>query len=354
MIQNPIVVGQNDPSYPGIEATLDIQYIAATGVGASNVFWIESGTTWLYGFATHFFNTNNIPMLVSMSYGWSEEDQCEYGIGGSECNTLGVNSTQYVQRVNIEFIKIGLRGVSLFAASGDSGSNGRTDEICIFSESGNPAFPAASPYVTAVGATQLRNTQYSLQNPPPVCQQAEFWFCASGGQEQAVSWDFASFTSGGGFSKVAPMMKFQQNSVWKWANTTQGQYTPTTYYNGNGRAYPDISALGIKILIWVYGSESVGGTSASSPIFAGVFTLLNDYSIKKTGKALGPLNQLIYQMGERHPASFNDITIGDNTCTETGCFDCYGYYCSVGWDPVTGFGSPNYPEMLKYLQSIIH
>lgn len=53
-----------------------------------------------------------------MSYGWNEEDQCEDGIGEAECNNLGVNSKQYVTRVNTEFQKIGLRGVSLFSASG--------------------------------------------------------------------------------------------------------------------------------------------------------------------------------------------------------------------------------------------
>lgn len=59
-----------------------------------------------------------------MSYGWSESDQCEDGIGGSECNQMGVNSSQYVGRVNIEFMKIGLRGVTLFASSG-------TDQLLI-------------------------------------------------------------------------------------------------------------------------------------------------------------------------------------------------------------------------------
>lgn len=116
-----------------------------------------------------------------MSYGWNEEDQCENGIGGAECNKLGVNSKQYVTRVNTEFQKIGLRGISLFAASGknnnfprslhkgDSGANGRTDESCSDSKF-HPAFPAASPYVTAVGATEIVDAETNLSNPPPVCQ----------------------------------------------------------------------------------------------------------------------------------------------------------------------------------------
>jgi len=99
------VVGFNDPTNPQIEATLDIQYALGVGVGASGWFWIEPGTTWLYGFATHLFSTTSVPQVNSISYGWNEEDQCEPGIGQSECQALGVNSTQYVARVNVEFQK---------------------------------------------------------------------------------------------------------------------------------------------------------------------------------------------------------------------------------------------------------
>jgi subtilase family serine protease len=76
------------------------------------------------------------------------------GIGSSECEQLGVNSQQYVARVNVEFQKIGLRGTSLISASGDSGANGRTDPDCTESHL-NPPYPAASPYITSVGATQI-------------------------------------------------------------------------------------------------------------------------------------------------------------------------------------------------------
>lgn len=94
------IVGFNDPSSPGIEAELDIQYVAGVGLKVPSWFWIEGGTTWLYGYATHFFNTANVPYVVSISYGWSEADQCEDGIGAQECQQLGVNSQGYVARVN--------------------------------------------------------------------------------------------------------------------------------------------------------------------------------------------------------------------------------------------------------------
>jgi len=347
------VVGSNFPSGPGVEAELDIQWIAATGVGAQNWFWIEAGSTWLYGFSVHFMNTAQVPLIASMSYGWNEEDQCEAGIGGAECNSLGLNSTQYVARVNTEFQKIGLRGVSLFSASGDSGCNGRTDPDCSDLKF-HPPYPAASPFVTAVGATQLVDVLTDLQNPPPVCSTWDpVWWCASGGDETAVSYSLAGFASGGGFSEVAPQPSWQKEAVSNWMNSAVGHKTPTSYYNKGGRAFPDIAALGNNILIWTSGAEEpVGGTSASSPISAGIFALVNDYVIAKTRKPLGPLNQLIYKMAVAHPKSFHDITVGDNVCTESGCSSsCHGFYCGVGWDPVSGWGSPNYSEIINYLKT---
>jgi len=267
-------------------------------------------------------NTQKVPLVASMSYGWNEEDQCEAGIGGAECNQLGVDSKQYVTRVNTEFMKIGLRGVSLFASSGDSGANGRTDETCSDYKF-HPAYPAASPYVTAVGATELVNAVSSLPNPPPICKSAEFWYCGSGGTEEAVSFIPAEFASGGGFSEVAARPVFQNNAVWAFLNSSEAKQTPPTYYNRHGRGFPDLAALGNNILIWTGGSESgVGGTSASSPIVAGVFSLLNDHVIQTTGKPLGPVNQLVYKMAAAHPAAFHDILVGNNR-----------WMWSLGWLP---------------------
>jgi len=98
--------------------------------------------------------------------------------------------------------------------------------------------------------------------------------------------------------------------------------------------------------------EGVGGTSCSAPIVAGILTLLNDYVISKSGKPLGFVNPLLYKMAAAAPTCFNDITKGDNICTEDGCSSgCYGFTCTKGWDPVSGLGSPVYTEMLKYVRA---
>jgi len=262
---------------------------------------------------------------------------------------LGVNSQGYVLKVNTEFQKIAARGVSLLSASGDSGANGRTDEYCTDSYL-KPAFPACSPYITSVGATQVNSPVYSLSSPPPLCQSGE-WSCISGGQEVAVSYDISEFTSGGGFSVYAAQPSYQTSAVSGYFKSGV-QFPPTGYYNATGRGYPDVAAFGHNCMIYAGGVEAVGGTSCATPAFAAVASLLNQAQIAKTGKPLGFLNPFLYQMWTAQPNTFNDITVGDNICTESGCAaSCQGFYCAVGWDPVSGLGSPNVNNMLAYINS---
>jgi len=341
------IVGTNDPSNPGIEATLDIQYASGLSPGATAWFWIEDPSAWLYTYATHVFATSPAPYIFSISYGWSEADQCEFGIGGDECKKLKVNSQQYVVRVNTEFQKIGLRGISLFSASGDSGANGRTDPDCTDSIL-HPDYPGCSPFVTAVGATQITQSSgvAKLPNPPPGCKGQS---CASGGVEVAVSFAQAQFASGGGFSWVASQPSYQTAAVNAYF-ASGVKLPPTAMWNKQGRGYPDMAAFGSNVLIDAGGLEPVGGTSCSSPISAGLFAILNGQVITKTGKPLGFLNPLLYQMAAAQPNAFTDITVGNNVCTESGCAkSCKGFDATKGWDPVTGLGTPVFANMQTYI-----
>jgi len=310
---------------------------------------LETGNGWLYQFATHFFNTTDVPQVNSISYGWWEGDQCT--ISPTECQSLGVDSQGYVLRVNAEFQKIALRGISLIVASGDSGANGRTDPDCSI-PSLRPAYPASSPYVTTVGATQINNPVFNLPNPPPACASAGLQ-CPSGGVEVAVSYDVAGFASGGGFSNYAPLQTWQTEAVNAYLKSGVA-LPPASYFNATGRGFPDVAAVGHNNLIDQSGSVlAVGGTSASSPIFTAVIALLNQASIANSGKPLGFLNPFLYQAFAANPLNFNDITIGDNKCTESGCgASCQGFLAAPGWDPVSGLGSPNYANLLAYVNTL--
>lgn len=93
----------------------------------------------------------------------------------------------------------------------------------------------------------------------------------------------------------------------------------------------DVSAQGEGFQVVIGGQvSSVGGTSASSPTFAGIIALLNDYKLAQDGSTLGFLNPLLYA----NPSAFNDITGGSNPGCEENGFDAV-----AGWDPVTGMFS---------------
>lgn len=341
-------VGPNDPSSAQIEAQLDVEAMGCVNDEVALWFWLEAGSGWQYAFTTHFFSTPSIPTVISISYAWSELDQCQAGIGADECSQLGVDAQGYVARVNTEYMKIAGLGVSTFSASGDSGANGRTDSDC----SANilkPDYPAASPWITSVGATQLTNA-VALTNPPSLCTAGSLT-CAATGTEVAVSYAVAQFASGGGFSWYSAQPAWQKTAVNKYLTSQASKLPPASYFNATGRGFPDVAALGHNFAIVANGqTQLVGGTSVSSPVVASLFSLLNQVSLKKTNKPLGFVSPLLYKMYADDSSIFTDVTVGDNKCTEGGCSpSCQGFICAPGWDPVTGLGTLSYQAAENYL-----
>jgi len=203
----------------------------------------------------------------------------------------------------------------------------------------------------------LTDAKFSLQNPPPACSaMGAGYACASGGTEVAVSAQQAGFTSGGGFSTYTAMPAYQKPAVTAYLKSGT-PLPPASYFKSQNRAFPDVSAMGNNFLIYMNsfgGWSTVGGTSAASPTFAGVSAYLNDFSYQKTGKPLGFLNPLLYQMHAEEPGAFTDVTSGDNKCTEGGCSPgCKGYEAAKGWDPVTGLGTPVAEKMLAYVEKLL-
>jgi hypothetical protein len=103
---------------PDIEATLDIQY--QTGINNNTELYYISVSDWLYQFSNKVYESSEPPKVVSMSYGWAEWDQCDPSVMPT-C-LLNVTGEEYTRRTNIEFMKLGLRGITLVASSGDAES----------------------------------------------------------------------------------------------------------------------------------------------------------------------------------------------------------------------------------------
>jgi tripeptidyl-peptidase-1 len=90
-----------------------------------------------------------------------------------------------------------------------------------------------------------------------------------------------------------------------------------------------------------------GGTSASTPTFAGIVSLINDRRLNKGLPPLGLMNKRVWMVATSHPdEAFLDVTAGNTTCH---CDN--GFFATKGWDPMTGWGTPKWEGMLKYFAS---
>ena len=195
-------------------------------------------------------------------------------------------------------------------SSGDGGVAGGQTTQC---QGGKfiPTFPAGSPYVTAVGGT-------------------------SAGDDT-----FAASLSSGGFSNYWDRPSYQKDAVSKYFSEAQHLPDPS-HYNQTGAGFPDVAAQAESFLVtWGGVSIPVDGTSCAAPTFSGVVSLLNDYRLKNGKSTLGYLNPVIYKYGNQ---ILNDVTGGHNP----GC-DTDGFFAAPGWDPVTGYGTPNFEKMKQVL-----
>jgi tripeptidyl-peptidase-1 len=187
------------------------------------------------------------------------------------------------------------------------------------------SWPASSAWVTAVGATRFVGQ-------------------VVGAEEMASD----GFGSGGGFSGRVPRARapYQAAAVAAYLRGADegAPFPPPGAYNAAGRATPDVAALGEGYDILVNGRASaIGGTSASTPAFAALVSLLNEARLQRARPPMGFLNPWLYRNAA---AMLTDITKGSNAIGRGNVKLKYGYNCTRGWDPVTGLGTPRFGKML--------
>lgn len=121
----------------------------------------------------------------------------------------------------------------------------------------------------------------------------------------------------------------------------QNPKTGTSAYATTGRGSPDVALLGEKFAVIDNGrTMAVGGTSASTPSWGAVISLLNEECLAASAgtKTLGFVNPLFYQ----NPDAFTDITQGSNAIGENAAS---GWKCTKGWDAATGLGTPAFGKL---------
>ncbi|XP_043381838.1 tripeptidyl-peptidase 1 isoform X1 [Chelonia mydas] len=328
------VVGHQGLGKAGLEASLDVEYIMSTGANISTWVFSNAGTCSLPA-----------PLALSCLPPWERVDPAGCAVwtllrprsppghslqrSGGEVGAWLLVPTRVQASPAIPFGPVchrhpQARLTQNSCLAGDEGAGCR--KLAGGKHTFRPSFPASSPYVTTVGGTAFKNPFQ-------------------------VTWEVTDYISGGGFSNVFPMPDYQAAAVRSFLHSAP-KLPPRSYYNSSGRAYPDLAALSDNY--WVVTNRIpqpwVSGTSASTPVVGGIVALINDRRLQKGLPPLGFLNPALYKLQEKGPSTaLYDVTMGCHLSCLDAAVEGQGFCAGPSWDPVTGWGTPNFPQLLRAL-----
>jgi len=293
-----------DPDSTG-EVMLDVDVAGALAGGAKIAVYFstfdEKGMVDIL--STVIADSVNDPSVLSISWGWAENQGF---------NSAVTWSPAAMDHINQSFLAAAHLGVTVCVSTGDDGS-----EAQIKDGLAHVNFPASSPYVLAVGGTTL-HAKTSVSGANKITE--------------TVWNDGPGSGTGGGVSDYTPMPAWQAGKV------------PPSINSGHfvGRAIPDVAAdadPNTGYLVMNGGKlQVVGGTSASSPLWASLVIRLNAL----LGARAGNFNSLLYS--KIGPAGvLRDITVGDN---DTDGLLGGQYKAGPGWDACSGWGVPDGAKLL--------
>jgi kumamolisin len=282
-----------DDNGPDAEVMLDIEVAGSVAPRAKIAVYFAPNTDagFLDAINQAVEDKQNNPSVISISWGGAESTW----------------TAQSLESYNSALEAASAVGVSVCIAAGDNGStDGVSDGLQ------HVDFPASSPYAMACGGTHLSGSGSTITS------EVVWNDLPSGG------------ATGGGVSATFPLPTWQANA-----------HVPPSVNPGNfaGRGVPDVAGdadpdTGYQIT--VDGSSIVvGGTSAVAPLWAGLIACFNSH----LAKSVGYVNPTLYQQVAAAAGTFHDITSGNNGAYQAG----------PGWDPCTGWGSPNGAAILQSL-----
>ncbi|PKS05997.1 hypothetical protein jhhlp_007830 [Lomentospora prolificans] len=281
-----LINGGTDPqimSKAGMEAALDVQYALSLSHPVNVMYSITGGRGVKLdanGDPMPENRADNEPYLEFLEYMLEKEDEeLPHVISISYADDEQGVPRPYALKVCDLLAALTSRGVSIIGATGDGGSRGVRYGDCRSNDGLKrpitmASFPASCPYVTAIGAV-------NQVSPPQV----------------------ATFSTGG-FSNYFERPDWQATDVEAYITTLDGRLSG--HYNDTGRAIPDISAIGVAFNIYYGGGPGAAmGTSASAPVIASMFALINDARRRKGLGRTGWLNPRLYS--EEVRAVVNDV-----------------------------------------------
>jgi Pro-kumamolisin, activation domain len=269
------------------EVALDIDMIIAMAPGISKVIIYEAGPNGLQNDILNQMATDDKAEELGCSWGWG---------GGPSATTDNIFQEMIAQ------------GQSFFNASGDSDAfpPGTLDSPNSYNA------PSSSPYITQVGGTTLTTTG------------------PGGAWSSETVWNW-----GGGVGSSGGVSSYYTIPSWQ-----QGINMTANHGSTNNRNIPDVALTADNIFIFDDNGkkDTLGGTSASAQLWAGLMALVNERAAASGNPPVGFVNPAIYAIGNsaNYSACFHDITTGNNTWKR----DTTNFFAVAGYDLCTGWGTP--------------
>jgi subtilase family serine protease len=318
--QNP---AQDPQGWYG-EETLDVEAVHGMAPAAKIVYVGSPNNYQDMDAAMNHVVDRHLASIVTNSYGWNGE----------------ALPKGYIKPFNQTLMQAAAEGIGVYFSSGDDG------DVTVDIGYSDASWPASSPWVTAVGGTSLAVDASNARVLETGWGTGSYDADPVTLAETSTGWLYGS---GGGISKLFAEPSYQQSVVTGLA----------------GRGVPDVAALGdpqTGLLVGqtqafpdgnYYDEYRIGGTSLSSPIFAGLMALAQ----QQAGKEFGFANPLFYA----NASAFTDILsvktavarrnfvngvdASNGYADKIRTFDDYSgspsQSTTPGWDTVTGLGVPN-------------
>ena len=292
------------------EVMLDVEVVAGVCPKATIVVyfadWTEQGWIAILDAVTQ--DGVNDPGVVSVSWGYAED--------------ADIWTEQAMTQVNQSLLEAAHLGITVCVAAGDDGSSDAIGDGLAHVD-----FPGSSPYVLCVGGTTIPSKTGTA--PDIVWKEGDGLRADNGG------------STGGGVSAVFDRPAWQ-------ANVTVAPVNPGAKA---GRVLPDVAAnadwdVSPYLLVVDGGAQPNGGTSAAAPLWASLIALVNAH---RGADKIGYVTPVLYESGSAGGGTAGargcmDVTSGNNTTDAIG-----GYTAGMGYDAVSGWGTPDGVKLLAAL-----
>jgi subtilase family serine protease len=313
------------------EAALDLEWVGAVARSASIMYVYSTDVFYALLYAIDHPDLLNNPSVISVSFSWCEPVVNDYQVSFLQSLAKQANS----------------KGITWVAGSGDSGAAACDMQGSMWATGGLAVNVFASiPEVTGVGGTGFigDDNAYPYWN----CNN-----CSNGGTATGpipeTGWNDTNFVvglaaSGGGVSTRYLKPPWQEGLAALGGLSHRG--VPDVALTASWTHDPYFYCVQGKCANGGSGATT-GGTSAATPVFAGIVALLNQhlgYKSTQSLPGLGNINARLYQLAQDTGSVFRDIKAGSNIvpCSFSALMggSCFiGYRAGQGYDLVTGLGS---------------